>query len=69
VSNGNGSSKYYLVILLMFVIDIVLYALLPVYDKVSPSIGGLPFFYTYQIVMLVVSSVLFVIPSFIGDRK
>jgi len=61
-------SKYYLLMLFMFIIDIILYALLPVYNKVSPSIGGLPFFYTYQIVMLIVSSVLFLIPS-LGDKR
>ncbi|MUN29553.1 DUF3311 domain-containing protein [Sulfolobus metallicus DSM 6482 = JCM 9184] len=54
--------------LFMFIIDIILYALLPVYNKVAPSIGGLPFFYTYQIVMLIVSSVLFLIPS-LGDKR
>ncbi|MCY0850809.1 DUF3311 domain-containing protein [Sulfuracidifex metallicus] len=65
--SSNGS-KYYLIMLFMFIIDIILYALLPVYNKVTPSIGGLPFFYTYQIFMLVVSSVLFLIPS-LGDKK
>ncbi len=64
-----SGNKYYIGILVMFVIDIILYAALPLFNKVSPTIGGLPFFYTYQIIMLVVSSVLFLIPSLAGDRR
>ncbi|BBG22888.1 DUF3311 domain-containing protein [Sulfuracidifex tepidarius] len=64
-----SGNKYYVGILVMFIIDIILYAVLPVFDKVSPAIGGLPFFYTYQTIMLVVSSILFLIPSLAGDKK
>ncbi|MCY0859553.1 MAG: DUF3311 domain-containing protein [Sulfolobaceae archaeon] len=54
--------NFYIVTAVVFLILIILYALLPLYNKVSPTIGGLPMFYWYQTIMLVVTSILLLIP-------
>ncbi|MBW9141192.1 MAG: DUF3311 domain-containing protein [Candidatus Aramenus sp.] len=51
---------YYLAIGITFLIDIILYSVFSVFNKVQPELFGLPFFYWYQILMLVVSTVLMV---------
>jgi hypothetical protein len=61
--------NYYALAFVMFVIDIVLYVILPVYDNTSPSFLGLTTFYAYQIVMLIISSILFLIPAILSKNK
>ncbi|NON61600.1 DUF3311 domain-containing protein [Acidianus sp. RZ1] len=59
---ANGFNLAALIVLLVLVIG---YSIFPFFDKVNPSLGGLPFFYWYQIVMLVVASVLYALVSII----
>lgn len=52
-------SSFYIAIFIATIIDIILYSIFPVFDKVSPDLFGLPFFYWYQMVMLAVTSIMF----------
>ncbi|WP_126451117.1 DUF3311 domain-containing protein [Sulfodiicoccus acidiphilus] len=58
----NGRSVAYVVLCLL---PFLLYGLISTYDGVQPSLGGLPFFYWYEMVLLVVAGVLYVIASLI----
>ncbi|MCI2413638.1 MAG: DUF3311 domain-containing protein [Candidatus Aramenus sp.] len=51
---------YYLAVGITFLIDIILYSVFSVFNKVQPELFGLSFFYWYQILMLVISTVLMV---------
>ncbi|AEB94885.1 conserved hypothetical protein [Metallosphaera cuprina Ar-4] len=42
-----------------FLVDIIIYSLYPIFNNSALSIGGLTTFYSYQIVLLVVSTILF----------
>ncbi|MBB5252769.1 hypothetical protein [Sulfurisphaera ohwakuensis] len=57
--------KYYIAVFIALILDIVLYSVFPVYNIATPSIGGLPFFYVYQIIMLAVTAVIYLIVAFI----
>ncbi|MCG2872346.1 MAG: hypothetical protein L7H12_01030 [Sulfolobales archaeon] len=61
--------NYYLLALAVFVVDIILYAVLPLYNNANPSFLGLTTFYAYQIIMLIVSSLLFLIPVLLSKEK
>ena len=61
--------NYYLLALAVFVVDIILYAVLPLYNNAYPSFLGLTTFYAYQIIMLIVSSLLFLIPALLSKEK
>ncbi|BCS93983.1 hypothetical protein L3N51_00445 [Metallosphaera sp. J1] len=52
-------NKYYLAMGIAFLIDIIIYSLFPVFNNSLPSIGGLTTFYSYQIILLIVSTILF----------
>ena len=60
--------NYYVLAIIVFVIDIILYSLLPVYNNAN-EVLGMTMFYAYQIIMLVVSSALFLVAVLLGDRK
>ncbi|BAK54360.1 hypothetical protein [Sulfurisphaera tokodaii] len=57
--------KYYIAVLVALLLDIILYSIFPVYNIATPSIGGLPFFYVYQIIMLAVTTIIYLIVAFI----
>ncbi|BFH73709.1 hypothetical protein SJAV_16530 [Sulfurisphaera javensis] len=57
--------KYYIAIFVAFLVDIILYSLFPIYNTATTSLGGLPFFYVYQIIMLAVTTVIYLIAAFI----
>jgi hypothetical protein len=61
--------NFYLLALAVLVADIVLYAVLPLYNNANPSFLGLTTFYAYQIIMLIVSSLLFLIPVLLSKDK
>ncbi len=61
--------NYYLLALAVFVVDIILYAVLPLYNNAKPSFLGLTTFYAYQIILLIVSSLLFLIPALLSKEK
>ncbi|GAB6946004.1 hypothetical protein JCM16161A_01340 [Vulcanisaeta sp. JCM 16161] len=46
---------------ILFIIPWILYMLLPIYNTVQPELGGVPFFYWFQTLWLVISSILFII--------
>jgi len=58
-------NKYYIAMFIALIVDIILYSIFPVFNKIEPSLGGLPFFYVYQIVMLVVTTIIYLIVAFI----
>lgn len=58
------SSWFYVAVFIALIIDILLYSALPIFNRVSPVLFGLSFFYWYQIVMLAVTSALFYIISY-----
>ena len=60
--------NFYVLALVVFIIDIILYALLPLYDNTAVTMG-MTMFYAYQIIMLIVSSILFIVPALVGDKK
>ena len=60
--------NFYVLALVVFIIDIILYAVLPLYDNTTIFMG-MTMFYAYQIIMLIVSSILFLIPALAGDKK
>ena len=60
--------NFYVLALVVFIIDIILYAVLPLYDNTTVTMG-MTMFYAYQIIMLIVSSILFLIPALVGDKK
>lgn len=51
-------SYYYLAMLAGTIIILILYSIFPVYNRVNPTIAGLPMFYWYQILMLGVSTLI-----------
>ncbi|QKQ99190.1 hypothetical protein GWK48_01175 [Metallosphaera tengchongensis] len=51
--------KFYLAMGVVLLIDIILYSIYPLFNNSSPSIGGLTNFYSYQIILLFVSTILF----------
>lgn len=62
--------KYYVGILVVFIIIIISYSLLPFYSTVTPELADLPFFYWYQIALLVVTTILLSAVAYLygGDR-
>ncbi len=43
---------------ILFVIPWIFYLILPSYNRVNPEVGGVPFFYWFQTLWLVVAAVL-----------
>ncbi|MEJ2776462.1 hypothetical protein WIW90_09630 [Sulfolobaceae archaeon RB850M] len=61
----NRETLFYIAAFVALVVDIILYSIYPVFNSSVTSIGGLPVFYVYQLIMLVVSSILFLAVSLI----
>lgn len=53
------NGKFYIAMGVTFLIDIIIYSIFPYFNSPSPSVGGLTIFYSYQIILLLVSTVLF----------
>jgi len=58
-----GWSWWYLLLLVQF----VLMLWVPSYNKLEPSLGGLPFFYWYQLLWVFISAILIAIVYFATD--
>ncbi|MCL5430400.1 MAG: DUF3311 domain-containing protein [Candidatus Marsarchaeota archaeon] len=54
---------------ILLLIPFAVYFNVPFYNVVNPVLGGLPFFYWFQIVMLPISAVLFLIAAVLIDMK
>ncbi|MDT7901370.1 MAG: DUF3311 domain-containing protein [Acidianus sp.] len=52
-------SMFYIAIFIALIVDIILYSLFPLFNRVTPCLFGVPFFYWYQTIMLAVSSLMF----------
>jgi Protein of unknown function (DUF3311) len=63
--SNHGWSWWYLLLL----IQVILALWVPLYNKVEPSIGGMPFFYWFQLVLVVVGAVLTAIVYFATEKK
>ncbi|MFP3202281.1 MAG: hypothetical protein RXR43_08580 [Sulfolobus sp.] len=61
----NRETLFYIAAFVALVVDIILYSIYPVFNSSATSIGGLTVFYVYQLIMLVVSSILFLAVSLI----
>ena len=67
-SNSPVLMNFYVLALVVLIIDVILYVVLPLYDNTAVTMG-MTTFYAYQIIMLIVSSILFIIPALVGDKK
>jgi len=49
-------AKFYLASFITLIVDIILYSVFPFFNRIYPELFGLPLFYRYQTILLVVSS-------------
>jgi len=56
---------WYALLLLQFVLALCV----PVYNKVEPTLAGMPFFYWYQLLMILVGAVLTAVVYFATERQ
>jgi Protein of unknown function (DUF3311) len=56
---------WYVLLALQFVLALCV----PFYNRVEPTLGGMPFFYWYQLLMVLVSALLTAIVYFATERK
>ena len=54
---------------LLFVIQYVFVLWPPLYNRVEPSLGGIPFFYWYQLLWVIISAILTAIVYFATEAK
>ncbi len=54
---------------ILLLIPFAVYFDVPFYNVVNPQWGGLPFFYWFQMLMLPVSAILFLIAAYLIDTK
>jgi hypothetical protein len=64
-----GKALRKLVAAILLVIPFVVYFDVPFYNVVTPELGGLPFFYWFQLIMLPVSAAMFFIAALLIDMK
>ncbi|AOL15491.1 hypothetical protein BFU36_00665 [Sulfolobus sp. A20] len=53
--------KYYITVGVLALVFIILYSLLPIYSKDSPTLLGLPLFYWYQMILMPIGAIVFFI--------
>ena len=68
--NGNrarrtGWSWWYL----LFIIQFVAVLWPPFYNRVEPSLGGMPFFYWYQLLWVIIGAIFTAIVYFATDKR
>jgi len=56
---------WYVLLLLQFVLALNV----PFYNKVEPALGGVPFFYWYQLLMIVIGAILTAVVYFVTERQ
>jgi hypothetical protein len=56
---------WYVLLLLQFVLALNV----PFYNKVEPVFAGMPFFYWYQLLMIVVGAILTAVVYFVTERQ
>lgn len=60
---------FYVVTLIVLLIDIIIYSIYPVFNSATETVGGLTIFYFYQMILLIVSSIMFVTISLIFKNR
>ncbi|MFP3347643.1 MAG: hypothetical protein RXR17_09475 [Sulfolobaceae archaeon] len=60
---------FYVVTLIVLLIDIIIYSIYPVFNSATETVGGLTIFYFYQMILLIVSSIMFVAVSLIFKNR
>lgn len=65
---ATNDKKFYVATLIVLLIDIILYSIYPVFNSATETVGGLTIFYFYQIILLIVSSIMFVTVSLIFKK-
>ncbi|MHB1647114.1 MAG: DUF3311 domain-containing protein [Candidatus Acididesulfobacter diazotrophicus] len=60
--------RYFLAVIFV-AIPLLAYLLIPIYDRKTPILLGLPFFYFYQIIWLIFSAIFFYIAAILIDLK
>lgn len=68
VQSGQDKKKAYWIAGILMVIPFFAYIILPVYDRVDPTLAGVTFFYWYQTLWLAISAVLFGVAAFLIGR-
>jgi hypothetical protein len=58
-----------LLLLLLLLIPGIINFATPIYNSVDPTLGGLPFFYWFQILMLALSTIPYLAFTAIEDRR
>jgi hypothetical protein len=61
---GEAKKGWYVLLLLQFVLALCV----PFYNKIEPALAGIPFFYWYQLLMVLVSAILTAIVYFATER-
>ena len=56
---------WYVLLLLQFVLALCV----PFYNKVEPALAGVPFFYWYQLLMILVGAILTAVVYFVTERQ
>jgi len=54
---------------ILIAIPFIIYFDIPSYNKVYPTLGGLPYFYWYQTLWLAISTILFSIAAFLLAKR
>ena len=63
-SGRQARAGWYALLLLQFVLALCV----PVYNRIEPAFGGVPFFYWYQLLMVLVCAVLTAVVYFATER-
>jgi len=66
---GNRLKTVQLVLLLLILVPAVVNLATPIYNMVDPTLGGLPFFYWFQILMLALSTLPYLAFTAIENRR
>jgi hypothetical protein len=53
----------------LLIFQVVLTLWVPLYNKVEPTLGGVPFFYWFQLALVVLGAVLTAVVYFALDKK
>ncbi|MHB1867593.1 MAG: DUF3311 domain-containing protein [Nitrososphaerales archaeon] len=67
--NVQNNSSVKIVLALLLAVPIAINAYLPIYNRVNPELGGLPFFWWFQMFMLAICVVPYLAFSFIENAR
>src|SRR6266581_8113337 len=66
---GNQLKRVQLVLLLLILVPAIVNFATPIYNMVDPTLGGLPFFYWFQILMLALTTLPYLAFTAIENRR